>query len=276
MTYKVSIYIQLPKNTRREPFHYNSSFTSSWRSHSILIYPSSFSLSLQNFLSIQKKLKIAFTEIKRKTCTDTWQLQMNNRCGCLNPFSASNGGNPFKVCCRHRTAGLGFVKSGLLHRYPHRRGNISQGIGTPFHICAPSGPCDGRQRGLGRSSQNYQNSDFHPVVPMYHRSHDHEWCVEQGRLLPTSKRIGGPYIESFSPYENPQWYPGWGQHDQTWTTLGGGWVNFPTQVWTKLPEIKTVVKKNPGVWFEQLTCFSGEEEIKEKEERRTMQTTHKL
>ena len=99
-------------------------------------------LSPQNFLSIQK-LKIAFTEIKRKTCTETRQLSNEQPLWRPQSFFCKQRGKSFKVCCRHRTAGLGSLKSGLLHHYPHMRGNISEVIGTPFHIFVPSAPIDG-------------------------------------------------------------------------------------------------------------------------------------
>ena len=137
------MYIYSCQNTRREPFtttgrpppqggHIQSSYTS---------LLSTF-LSLQNFLSIQK-LKIAFTEIKRKTCTETRQLSNEQPLWLPQSFFCKQRGKSFKVCCRHRTAGLGSLKSDLLHHYPHMRGNISQVIGTPFHIFVPSGPIDG-------------------------------------------------------------------------------------------------------------------------------------
>ena len=93
--------------------------------------------------SPSKKLKIAFTEIKRKTCTETRQLSNEQPLWLPQSFFCKQRGKSFKVCCRHRTAGLGSLKSDLLHHYPHMRGNISQVIGTPFHIFVPSGPIDG-------------------------------------------------------------------------------------------------------------------------------------
>ena len=86
-------------------------------------------------------------------------------------FFCKHRGKSFKVCCRHRTAGLGSMKSGLLHRYTQVGGNIRKVVRTPFHIFVPSDPVDGRKYGLVRSRQKYKNSDFQPVVPMYHIRH---------------------------------------------------------------------------------------------------------
>ena len=60
-------------------------------------------------------------------------------------FFCKHRGKSFKVCCRHRTAGLGSMKSGLLHRYTQVGGNIRKVVRTPFHIFVPSGPVDGRK-----------------------------------------------------------------------------------------------------------------------------------
>ena len=134
-------------------------------------------------------------------------------------FSASNGGKSFKVCCRHRTAGLGFVKSGLLHRYPRMRGNLSQVIGTPFQRLSQAAQVMAGSEVWAAAIKISKNFDFHPVGPMYHKSRPQMVCGT--RSAPTD--IGGP-VESFTvPYESPQWYPGWGQ---TWPDKNyvGRWV----------------------------------------------------
>ena len=132
---------------------------------------------------------------------------MNNRCGCRNPFFCKQRGKSVKVCCRHRTAGLGFVKSGLLHRYPHMRGNLSQVIETPFQRLSQAAQVMAGSEVWAAAIKISKNSDFHPVVPRYHKSRPRMVCGT--RSAPTD--IGGP-VESFTvPYESPQWYPGWGQ-----------------------------------------------------------------
>ena len=159
-------------NTRREPFTTNGRPPPQGgyiQSSSLLSFLSLFLFS--KLLSLKRKIKLLSPKSNGNTCTETRQLShWTTDAASAILFSASTGGILQSLLpSSHGRVRLHEV--GAAAPVHPCGGNIRKVVRTPFHIFVPRGPVDGRKCGLVRSRQKYKNSDFHPVVPMYHISH---------------------------------------------------------------------------------------------------------